>query len=371
MIVQGTIGVSTQLVATSRPFLADSEDVTSVVPNTTEILIQAVAKLVRRNNPIDSKAKHERGCRCAWCELRHFAGRLHSYCKAVEVFVLARTRWGQHLSGLFDNFEVRGVASSAPTPNPLKRKERTVAEIIGRMTSNPKDKEMYLEHARLAQRFDFNNSQNPDDDDDQSCNLDSLVGKTCHSNTFRPLVHSEILLLDWLGKTGGYNASRFFGRWLYIGSSKPSCLLCCYYFQEHPSRVQGRSTHGNLYRNWRVPDVYTDEGAETIKARERIMNKVLAKVREDAFRTLRSQLPLGGKAYDTNTYSTVPSGHNIPRVAPFEPGDEVLTGLDRLSIARPGATRADIDGVSVGVSIAYCDDRSVVGEPDEEYVVIH
>jgi hypothetical protein len=225
-----------------------------------------------------------------WCDLRHATGRLLSYLQAVKALVSARTRWPE----LFENFEVCYVASSRPSSCPFRGRsspERLSAQdMIGRMTSNQREMAKYRSHAQELQKH----------------GLDTIMREKADWRTFRPLVHAEVLLLDSLEKDGGTHPSRFYSEYKYIGCSKPTCLLCAYYFSIHESGVEVRPTHRNLYPYWRMPDVCEHDGLQAGKDREDLMNKIVERVRKDAFRVLQEKLP-DGKRHDSNTEPTYPN----------------------------------------------------------------
>ena len=230
-----------------------------------------------------------------WCELRHAAGRLLSYLGAAKVLVAARKQWPE----LFENFEVRFVASSSPAPSPLKKAESiSMEKIIGRMTSDPEEMTCYKSRAQELEKF----------------GLDENIRKQARMKSFRPIVHAEALLLDSLERDTGTHPSRFFNGYRYIGCSKPTCRLCSYYFSFRASGVDIRPTHRNLYPNWRMPDVYQDQGPGAAKEREKLMDRILARIREDTFRTLAEKVP-DRKHHDSNTEPTYPVD-NISNGAP-------------------------------------------------------
>jgi hypothetical protein len=224
-----------------------------------------------------------------WCELHHAAGRLLLYQLAVKVLLLTGQQWPK----LFENFEIQCIASSISTQSPLRNKRKvgslSMKNIIGRMTSNSEKLEIYRDHALDLEKFE----------------MDKIVQDQAESKSFRPIVHAELLVLDSLLRDGGTHPSRFFGGYRYIGSSKPTCTLCDYYFSCHPSRVEVRPTHRNLYLNWRMPDLYDSQGSGAIKEREKLMNKILERVRKDAFRALLEKAT-GKNQHDSNMDPTCP-----------------------------------------------------------------
>ncbi|KAF8859182.1 hypothetical protein BDZ45DRAFT_725469 [Acephala macrosclerotiorum] len=226
-----------------------------------------------------------------WSELRHTAGRLLSYLRAAKSLVSMPKRWPE----LFDNPRVCYVSSSVPDACPFRGKRSldrmTAHGIIGRMTSDLSKQEEYRAYAQELQKV----------------GLDQALQKQIERRKFRPIVHAEVLLLESLESAGGTHPSKFFNGYKYIGCSKPTCRLCCHYFSVHPSGVEVRRTHHNLYPPWRMPDVYEDQGPQAEKGRKDLMNKVLSLVRMDTFRVLKEKLA-EGKRHDSNTESTYPRG---------------------------------------------------------------
>jgi hypothetical protein len=223
-----------------------------------------------------------------WCELRHHSSRLLSYQRAAEVLWDSGQMWPE----LFAAFEVIYVPSSSRYPNPLKANPQPASAIITRMATI-EAKSKYLALAEELQH---------------TVGLDELIEEEWTATSFRPVVHAEILLLNWLQRNGITMTSQFFNNWHYIGSSKPTCRLCDYYISSHPSRVQVRSSHGNLYRNWRMPD-YSDvygchSQEEALKKRHEIMQNVMGRVRQDALRVL-SEKVTDTKAHDSLTLSSL------------------------------------------------------------------
>lgn len=184
------------------------------------------------------------------------------------------------------DFEVKTIPSSEPAPNPIKNKSASANELIGRIMSDPDEINRYKELAGELQK----------------CNLDKLIQEQCTKTTFKPIAHAEVLILNWLKTNNCTRPERFFEGWKYIGASKPTCRLCSYYFHANSDGIQCRPSHGNLYPNWRVCDVYGDQGDRAARNRDKVLNGILERIRDDACRTLREKTS-EGKRYDSNTYS--------------------------------------------------------------------
>jgi hypothetical protein len=232
---------------------------------------------------------------------------------------------------LFDNFEITYISSSNRALNPLDASPQTASEILTRMI--PKSVEAKGKYIELAKTMQ------------QNFDIDRAIQEMWIKNSFRPIVHAEMLVHNWLEKTGGTRPERFFQNWRYIGSSKPTCKLCHYYFTAHPSGIQTRGTHGNLYLNWRLPDhadVYglrTEE--EALAKRHEILQGIMSHLRPCVLRTL-SEKVTDSRPFDSNTLSSFPRNHGQ---------SDVGTSLNNLKPAQsqPWASNEDwetMDGES-------------------------
>jgi hypothetical protein len=247
---------------------------------------QAIALYLRKRASGDMAGNTE-----PWRDLQHHSSRLLAYRRAVEALWDSGYTW----PSLLDTFEVTCIPSSIKASNPLKANAnpQTASDILTRMMpSSFETKEKYLDLAETMQ---------------QNFELDKVIEDEWTSNSFRPIVHAEILVYNWLEKTGGTRPERFFGNWKYIGCSKPACKLCDYYFSSHPSGVQIRGTHGNLYRNWRMPD-YADvcglrTKEEALAQRHKILQSIMSHLRQRVLRTL-SEKSTDSRPYDSNTISS-------------------------------------------------------------------
>lgn len=199
---------------------------------------------------------------------------------------------------LISTFEVTYISSSIRALNPLNMSPQKASEILTRMIPNSiETKGKYLDLAKTMQ---------------QNFDLDQEIEDEWTSKSFRPIVHAEILVYNWLEKTGGTRPERFFQNWRYIGCSKPTCKLCHYYFSTHPSGIQTRGTHGNLYRNWRMPDYADVYGLRTkeeaIAKRHEILQGITGHLKQCVLRTLSERIA-DSRPCDSNTISSINHGH--------------------------------------------------------------
>ncbi|KAF6814674.1 hypothetical protein CSOJ01_03897 [Colletotrichum sojae] len=265
-----------------------------------------------------------------WSELEHFIGRLASYTKAVQAIMGARKRFPELFE--VDGFEVQFVASSTPLPNPMmafqaglppiqRRSARPAHDIISRMTSDKDKIATYRHYAGELQR----------------CGLDDRIAEQCGKPMFQPVVHSEILLLEWLldEYAEETHSVPFYGDVKYIGCSKPACRLCDCYFAAHNSGIRARPPHPNVYANWTIPAILDESDGEVSREKTRMVDTVLGKIREDAFREMREKVS-ERKRFDSNTDSSLPT---------FQSHASVLANLDDLS--------SQISGLSIATRERY------------------
>ncbi len=240
---------------------------------------------------IEVRAADENGKTC-WSTVQHAAARLVSYKYAVETLILAHHIWAE--TDLFLDFDVEFVPSSARHKYPAKMQAQPASEIIGRMTSSDRLPE-YRAHAVELEKHD----------------LEKRIQEQWKYK-FRPVVHAEVLLLDWMMNTeGGIGSARFFKQYRYIGSSKPTCRLCSYYFDTAARSVGVRPSHGNIYYPWRLPDVRRREGEDTNSPEvqrcqenwHRVMLKIKERVCGDGLQLLEEKVSYK-KDHDSNTFTT-------------------------------------------------------------------
>ncbi|KAJ4390246.1 hypothetical protein N0V85_007416 [Neurospora sp. IMI 360204] len=274
-----------------------------------------------------------------WSELRHAFGRLHSYTIAVKVLISMRRRRRE----LFEDFEVVAVLSSVRSGCPNVR--RAVDGILKR----------FPEKMKMAEAYNANLPE-----EQQKAMTDKIKAYgTGSKGKFRPYVHAELLLLDSILTEQREGVTlRFFGEAdydRYIGCSKPTCRLCKLYIDSHPSGVEFRGGHGNIYHAWRAPDIYNEDGvnvAEARRTRQDIHNKMLETLRQTIKRWITGHVA-ERKHHDSNSSPTSYIGagsstsynpHLAAQAFPdsmdsistrgaMDDSDDVATAFGRMSIA--------------------------------------
>ncbi|KAL2062420.1 hypothetical protein VTL71DRAFT_6686 [Oculimacula yallundae] len=242
---------------------------------------------IRHSNELQSlqlKASPDTSLADHFQKLRHSIGRLGHSMKAIKAIVVAAV----HMPRLLDGFQIRREKSSHSSKPPLVGKLPTLAEIVGRMSSNSDETTRYRESLlEMDQKFDLN--------------LEMKLRDKCSATTWKPRVHAELLLLDlfWTGKLEFVDGDR------YIGCSKAACYCCHLYIQSHPGNFVAPAGHNNLWINWRVPDL-RDQSTAAIKAREAILGKMLVKIRSAVFTQIDElRRPAKGKADSFTEISSV------------------------------------------------------------------
>lgn len=240
-----------------------------------------------------NKVNAARGQITSWSELRHSAGRLLTYYKGVKTLIEARMSFDR----LFHDFKVVVLPSSSELTTALPRNNVTAQDMIGRMTSDNARAKNYKRIVQDLQRF----------------GLDENVRSRVRSKSFCPIVHAEVLVHQSIvsdPELKDLHPVKFFDGYKYIGSSKPTCRLCHYYFAACADGIEVRQTSRNLYHNWRFPDIYPAEGEGAVRRRDKLLNKMLASIREDTFRTLDEKVP-EKRPHDSNTDPTYKHGTSV------------------------------------------------------------
>ncbi|KAH7175093.1 uncharacterized protein B0J16DRAFT_405133, partial [Fusarium flagelliforme] len=213
-----------------------------------------------------------------WSDFVHVAGRLLTYKRAVGLMETVATIWPQ----LFSDIQICMIESSSPVSDVLPTNPWTAAEIMNRMSSDESLLHLFATQLDSLSVHD----------------IDSKVSELW-SHAPKPVVHAEVLLHDWLENSeGGIRPERFFNRWKFIGSSKPPCKLCSYFFDEYPTDVQVRPSHQNAYFAWRMPDVYAHQGKKSTHKRKLVMESIKTRIRADVVRMLSEKLA-DGRPHDS------------------------------------------------------------------------
>ncbi|CAH0052818.1 unnamed protein product [Clonostachys solani] len=234
----------------------------------------------------DIRARGHNSSNDCWPEMLHAVKRILAYPSSIRFFKEAHAAFPE----LFEEFQISFLPSSIPlAKSQICRAKSYQAEgIVNRMTRKMEHYEKFKKLVSDLQLF----------------NLDDRIRAEYEKDSFRPFVHSEAHLHGWLGNTpGGFSEARFFRGWRYIGSSKPTCKLCHYYFQEHGSGVGHRICHSNLYPCWRLPDVPVSAGTAGEQDRQVIYDRIIQRVRKDAFDIIGKKAAPKYRMHDSNTFS--------------------------------------------------------------------
>jgi hypothetical protein len=271
-----------------------------------------------------------------WDDVRHALGRLLSYFIAIKVLISARKYWPR----LFVDFEVTHIPSSQPQADPPDIR-RNAAGIISRMSRSKEIADAYQSHAKHLQAH----------------NLDERIRNRVKPGRFQPIIHAEVNLLASVlvsqaeADHDGEDPLRFFNEaefGCYIGSSKPTCLLCHAYFLAHPSKVACRESHGNLYVNWRAPDVFEADGPAAAKERCDILEAMVKEVRSETTRAIRDRSYTRRKHDSWDTPTNPLRSTTVGGSLGWGGGeDELASQLGQVSLDSRRSVRSGLDMASV------------------------
>ncbi|SPO01785.1 uncharacterized protein DNG_04458 [Cephalotrichum gorgonifer] len=255
--------------------------------------------------------EHKQANGMYWTEMCHISDRLKAYKGAIDSMFIARDNWPE----LFETFEVRFIPSSSRMGNVLAGGAKTAAQLVRVCTS---DKNILPElEASVA------TLQNMHD-------IDDIINQTW-TGGIKPVIHSEVQLHSWLESTGRTHPERFFGRYKFIGSSKPTCKLCSFYFDEHGTDVKVLPSHRNIYLQWRMPDVLDygspDDLEERKNVRKDLLHKIKKRVVADIVRTIKEK-----RADSQNHDSTDQRGRDLRSYLNASVADTMSSAMDNLSI---------------------------------------
>ncbi|KAM7197964.1 hypothetical protein V8F20_006412 [Naviculisporaceae sp. PSN 640] len=229
-----------------------------------------------------------------WSSLLHWTGRILSYASAPPILIATRQAWPEIFDPLI---ELVLIPSSTKMPNPFppRRRQAGAADLINRVFSDPADREMCSQEAERRQTMGTRS-------------LDALVKEEFEADSFRPFVHCEILLHDWIMRwaEGAIRPDMFYFNAPYIGVGKPTCRLCWTYLSNHPSGIGVRKSSSNIYPAWRMPDSYRAVNMDTESDRLWAIEKIKEDMRLLSKRTLADGRARR-KERDTETLSSRPS----------------------------------------------------------------
>jgi hypothetical protein len=187
-----------------------------------------------------------------------------------------------NLPHLFDNILISREKSSCSTSPPLKERNPSLSDIVGRMCS---DADEVAELNAALQEMD------------QKHKLSAALSEQCQKESWQPKVHAELLLLNlfWIKKFNFIEGDR------YVACSKPACYCCYHYIRNHPGRFVEPACHNNNWMNWRPPDIYDARNVREIKIRENILNKMAQSIRNEAIGQIMELKGPAEKKADSNT----------------------------------------------------------------------
>ena len=162
---------------------------------------------------------------------------------------------------------------------------------------------------------------------DQQLNLGDRIRTYYQANTFRPLVHAEVQVLEafYFGERAFVLKDR------YVGTSKPACYCCYLYFQSHPLQCVTSRSHQNIWLNWGPPRLAGGAADEHYVHQRDILNSMLEKIRVDALDQI-SQKAAAPLSHLDSTTGITPSVFSMQGIPPTDEDHWIEEQLGRLSI---------------------------------------
>ncbi|KAG7121941.1 hypothetical protein HYQ44_002839 [Verticillium longisporum] len=217
----------------------------------------------------------------AWCELRHYFGRLHSYRQAAECIYKASKDWPEMFNGITVNFIPSDRPPKLSLPKPHPESDQAIQVAFPDMNMDE-----YRDHLETLREF----------------GLDENVLKELPQKSMKLVMHCEVLLHSFLVRNGTVEADEYWNDSMFMGTSKPPCRLCHYYFSDTDNDFQVQPSHMNAYPKWRLPDLYECQGSDAAKLREELLDEIMEKMQHDTLSIVKQKLPQG-KRNDSRTDS--------------------------------------------------------------------
>ncbi|KAH8816902.1 hypothetical protein F5884DRAFT_721659 [Xylogone sp. PMI_703] len=219
-------------------------------------------------------------------KIHHWMGRLHHTYKAADTVVFGAFKIGR----LLDAFEVRRVECPPSLRPPLEERKPTLFELAGRVVGGNEVEKLRQDLKYLDTHF----------------HIGECLAEKCTRPPGKQIVHAEIILLDHFWR----RRLEFVEKDRYIACSKQACYCCRLYIEEHPGEFALPASHNNCYINWRVPDIDVPKDPndldhiKAIKAREKILNGMTAKIRIAFIRRVQEQKGPGEYVPDSDSRIT-------------------------------------------------------------------
>ncbi|KAM0321438.1 hypothetical protein ACHAQA_010114 [Verticillium albo-atrum] len=121
----------------------------------------------------------------AWCDLRHYFGRLHSYRQAAECIYKASKDWPEMFKGFTVSFLLSGRLPKLSLPKPRPGSAQVIQMAFPDMNMDE-----YRHHLETLRRFE----------------LDENILKKLPQKSMKRVVHCEVLLHNFLVRNGTVEA---------------------------------------------------------------------------------------------------------------------------------------------------------------------
>lgn len=182
-------------------------------------------------------------------QIRHYIGRLGSWHRAALALVHAAVEIPIHIASLSVEFVPPQPTCWSSTVEVVRLRELIETLDIGLNI------DYVLQHLQIFYSQTSQRRENLTD------NLQQAFAAQLTRPQFRPIVHAEVLLADYVFA----GRLRFIMDDRYIGCSKPACVLCRLYLEEHPLQVASPPCHGNLWPQWSPPLLNSGRPSEHVE----------------------------------------------------------------------------------------------------------
>jgi hypothetical protein len=203
-----------------------------------------------------------------WLQLRHHLGRFLSYREGAEIIVRASKDWPE----LFQYFTIRGITSPGQERVPIPKSAYDFHEILNGALSEDDIRE-FQSDLKVLHEY----------------GLEAVFQDVVENIPRKTIVHSEIVLHDDLIRRGITKASAFWNDSKFIATSKPTCRLCHFYFENSDHEFEVQSSHMNIYLRWRLPDYDHDQDPEAKERHDDTVEDILQYLERDVRQILRKK----------------------------------------------------------------------------------
>jgi len=174
----------------------------------------------------------------AYHQIRHYIGRLGSWHRASIKLVEIAVELPELVAGLTLNVVPQHLSAC--------QKPRVANDALAKLVEKLQfdlNTDQVLAKLQLLYATAYRTKEN------RSQDVRTAFMERLEDSNLKPLVHCEVLIVDYIfcGNLSFIRDDR------YVGCSKPSCISCHIYLEDHPANILPRLCHGNLWPKWCPP----------------------------------------------------------------------------------------------------------------------